>query len=535
MRHLAAAVAVIVLGVPLAILLLLEPASQCGSTSPSASAPAPGTRTAGQAVRYLESQGFTPFGAAGIVGNLQQESTPAMDPTLSDGAGGGGIAQWNASWYSQMASWVTGHGLSSTSLSGQLAYLAYDVRASYPQLVSELNSASSPQEAATMFETTYELCSGVVAYMVVIPGSLCNDPARRSYAAQAYAAAAGQSGAGTTVPVSLNSTGGMCCPGGSSTPTGGSGQLVSLPLPANEMLPGSWTYDAGIDIPAPAGTPEYAVGPGVIVKEGLPGFGPNAPVLKVTAGPLAGKSFYYGHAGPDTEPVGAQVQAGQQISEVGAGIVGISTGPHIEFGLYPAAGGHAVAPILQQLMASGSQAAPGGTATPVSLSVGGSCAQAVSFTGKDPIPGFTPGRDDMGVDACAQPGMPIYAPATSVLVEVVQDWYTDKGGVVQPLMLFQFVPPLTGTYQGDEYWFVAEQIAPASQTPGTVFQAGQPVATFAPSGSCVEIGWGSPTSNSRTLAGVTDPGAANPPAGATTVWGETFKQYFGIPWVGQSP
>ena len=50
----------------------------------------------------------------------------------------------------------------------------------------------------------------------------------------------------------------------------------------------------------------------------------------------------------------------------------------------------------------------------MSLSVGGTCAQAVSFNGKDPIPGFTPARDDMGVDACAQPGMPIYAPATSV-------------------------------------------------------------------------------------------------------------------------
>jgi hypothetical protein len=345
---------------------------------------------------------------------------------------------------------------------------------------------------------------------------------------QAYAAAGGQSGA--AVPVSLSSGGGTCCPTGSPSSTG-SGQLVSLPLPANEMLPGSWSYDAGIDIPAPAGTPEYAVGPGVIVKEGLAGFGPNAPVLNVTGGPLAGKSFYYGHAGPDTVPVGTQVQAGQQISEVGAGIIGISTGPHIEFGLYPAAGGAAVAPILQQLMAAGGSTTPSGTATPVSLSVGGTCAQPVSFSGKDPIPGFTPGRDDMGVDACAQPGMPIYAPASSVLIEVVQDWYEGE-----PLMLFQFVPPLSGAYHGDEYWYVAEQISPSSETVGTVFQAGQPVASFGAAGTCIEIGWGSTSSVQRTLAGQEGDGAAaNPPAGATTVWGETFKQAFGIPWVGQSP
>jgi hypothetical protein len=78
---------------------------------------------------------------------------------------------------------------------------------------------------------------------------------------------------------------------------------------------------------------------------------------------------------------------------------------------------------------------------------------------------------------------------------------------------------------------VAEQIAPASQTPGTVFQAGQAVATFAPSGTCIEIGWGSPTTTMRALA----PQYANPAAGQLTPVGETFKQYFGIPWVGQSP
>ena len=529
MRSAAAAVAVIVIGVPLTILLLLEPASNCGSTSSPVSAPAPGTQTAGQVVRYLESQGFTPFGAAGIVGNLQQESTSAIDPTLSDGAGGGGIAQWKASWYAQMASWATGHGLSPTSLAGQLAYLAWDVRTSYPQLVSELNSASSPQEAATMFETTYELCSGYVAYMVVIPGSLCNDPARRTYAVQAYAAAGGQSGA--AVPVSLSSAGGTCCPTGSPSSTG-SGQLVSLPLPANEMLPGSWSYDAGIDIPAPAGTPEYAVGPGVIVKEGLAGFGPNAPVLKVTGGPLAGKSFYYGHAGPDTVPVGAQVQAGQQISEVGAGIVGISTGPHIEFGLYPAAGGAAVAPILQAADGRrqlGHSQRDRHAREPVRR---GNVRAAGQLQREGPDSRLHSGPRRHGCGCVRAAGH-----ADLRAGDQRAESRSSRTGIEgQPLMLFQFVPPLSGAYHGDEYWYVAEQISPGSETVGTVFQAGQPVASFGAAGTCIEIGWGSTSSVQRTLAGQEGDGAAaNPPAGATTVWGETFKQVFGIPWVGQSP
>ena len=120
-----------------------------------------------------------------------------------------------------------------------------------------------------MFETTYEICSGYIAYMVVIPGSPCNDPARRTYAVQALRRSRRPS-PGTAVPVSL-STASTCCPSNSAAPTS-NGQLVSLPLPANEMLPNYGAVAPGSRrIPAPAGTPEYAVGPGVIVREGLPG------------------------------------------------------------------------------------------------------------------------------------------------------------------------------------------------------------------------------------------------------------------------
>jgi peptidoglycan hydrolase CwlO-like protein len=142
--------------------------------------------------------------------------------------------------------------------------------------------------------------------------------------------------------------------------------------------------------------------------------------------------------------------------------------------------------------------------------------------GSNPIPGFTIGRDDMGVDATAPPGAGIYAPLASTLVQVLQDWYGS-----QPLLLFRFDTPPPGA--PSDYWYVAEQINPATTAVGTSFQGGQRVASFASDGTGIEIGWGSATSDSRTLAGATDPAAAAPPAGSTTSWGESFKSAFGIP------
>jgi murein DD-endopeptidase MepM/ murein hydrolase activator NlpD len=119
---------------------------------------------------------------------------------------------------------------------------------------------------------------------------------------------------------------------------GSSGFVFPLPKSAASP-PGTWSPDQGVDISAPGDTPEYAVCSGTIVLHGIGGFGPWAPVLHCDS-PLGGYSYvYYGHAGPlYQQPVGTHVSAGQVMSSVGPGIVGISTGPHVEIGFCDSSG-----------------------------------------------------------------------------------------------------------------------------------------------------------------------------------------------------
>ncbi len=156
--------------------------------------------------------------------------------------------------------------------------------------------------------------------------------AQAAEAARAAAAAAPGAGQG--------SSGGATASGQApaAAPAGAGGFVFPLPKSAASP-PSSWSPDQGVDISAPGDTPEYAVCSGTIVLHGIGGFGPWAPVIHCDS-PLDGYSYvYYGHAGPENQlPVGTHVSAGEVMSSIGPGIVGISTGPHLEIGFADSSG-----------------------------------------------------------------------------------------------------------------------------------------------------------------------------------------------------
>jgi peptidoglycan hydrolase CwlO-like protein len=175
-------------------------------------------------------------------------------------------------------------------------------------------------------------------------------------AAQRAATSPGSSGGSASASSSGSSSQGSSN-GAAGRPTGPASRGFEFPMPkADVSPPATWSLDDGVDIAAPGGTPELAVCSGTIVLHGIGGFGPSAPVLHCDS-PLAGYDYvYYGHAGPGNwTPIGTHVSQGQVISQVGYGIVGISSGPHLEIGFADASGspiGPSSAPAMMSLLRS---------------------------------------------------------------------------------------------------------------------------------------------------------------------------------------
>jgi peptidoglycan hydrolase CwlO-like protein len=213
------------------------------------------------------------------------------------------------------------------------------------QVVSEKNSLAGKRTTLLRQRIKVAQARGVkAAQLASVRGQVAGLQQQLNQAEAAQAAAAAAAAAAQQQAQSQASSGSGSVPSAPGTafapaPAPSSGGFV-FPLPRGSASPpGTWSPDDGVDISAPGNTPEYAVCSGTIVLHGIGGFGPWAPVLHCDS-PIDGYSYvYYGHAGPaDQLAVGTHVGAGAVMSSIGPGIVGISTGPHLEIGFADAAG-----------------------------------------------------------------------------------------------------------------------------------------------------------------------------------------------------
>lgn len=131
--------------------------------SPSGGTGAGSSENAQKAMDYFMKQGWTKEQAAGIVGNLQQESGKDLDPNAENSIGMYGIAQWDKTRRRQFEK-VMGRTIYGSSLEEQLAFIQHELTegkdAHAKKGGRELRSAKTATEAAMIFENRYERSGG---------------------------------------------------------------------------------------------------------------------------------------------------------------------------------------------------------------------------------------------------------------------------------------------------------------------------------------------------------------------------------------
>ena len=118
------------------------------------------TSGAETAMSYFQSQGWTKEQAAGIVGNLQAESGPSLNPkAVGDNGQAYGIAQWHpdrqATFKKQMQKEIR-----ESSLEEQLQFVQWELSNTNMGAGNALRSAKAANEAAQIIDRMYERSSG---------------------------------------------------------------------------------------------------------------------------------------------------------------------------------------------------------------------------------------------------------------------------------------------------------------------------------------------------------------------------------------
>lgn len=113
----------------------------------------------GERSKYIQqklmSMGFTASAAAGVVGNLVQESGLRTD-AIGDNGTSGGLAQWHNERLDALKRFAAARGKKWTDLDTQIEFLAEEMRTSYAETYAKMQSAELPEIAGQIMTDEYE-------------------------------------------------------------------------------------------------------------------------------------------------------------------------------------------------------------------------------------------------------------------------------------------------------------------------------------------------------------------------------------------
>lgn len=147
------------------------------------------TNNARTAFNYFVAKGLTKIQAAGVVGNLMQESNVRPTAVQLGGGPGRGIAQWSIGgrWNSgrnSLVSFASARGLDRWALQTQLDFIWFEMATVGGYGLAELRAATTITAAVRAFQNKYEICGA------------CEQGQRVQYAQEALTAY-GNGGGGT--------------------------------------------------------------------------------------------------------------------------------------------------------------------------------------------------------------------------------------------------------------------------------------------------------------------------------------------------
>ena len=110
------------------------------------------------AYQYFVDRGYAPTVAAGLVGNLETESSSDLDPNASDGNGAYGIGQWQGSRLTDLQNFASNGGYDVSDIYTQLAFMDYELHHNESGALQSIldSDVSTPEAAAYAVSNYYE-------------------------------------------------------------------------------------------------------------------------------------------------------------------------------------------------------------------------------------------------------------------------------------------------------------------------------------------------------------------------------------------